>query len=490
MVTEKTAGYLAEWLTAAIRPEYEAADIEKFTKASKPSYLTSSRLSDFVEKNVYGGKDKLFRTGDDGKLFVYNGEYFEGVDDDSFLEVLIERVFRDLGVGVLYCKIIPPKIAKQCMKHIRNTEACRYEPDRRYICFSNGVLDLKDRRLKNFDLRYCTDIVLDFPYDERASFMLWNVKIKEIIPNADFRKAFQMFCGSLLIKRDELKVEYLCYLVGSGSNGKSVVSQAVANVFGEKYYSTFTPKQLFKEGNSSSFNMHELQGKILNLVDDLDVEDFSGGTLKRFISGEKFKARGAYSREYVMVQPPLILCCTNDFPDTADDSYGHHRRQLPIHTTATQFVGAERDTSLTAKLSTVEARQGIFNWILEGYRKVIANGGDIKLGEPVKQAIEELRADSSPMRRWFRDGNYTPLPEKDKADPRWRPLKELFADYTAYCNENGYPKVTDSRAIGKMLRSADCIGKRGGRGMMYLVGRKGIDTDATGGLIIDNNINK
>ncbi len=484
MISDKTFTYLTEWLTAAIKPEYEAADIAKYTRTNKLSFLTSSRLSDFVEKNVYGGKDKLFRAGEDGKLYVYNGEYFEEVDDEGFLEVLIERVFQELGVGLLYCKLCPPKIAKQCMKHIRNTESCKYEPDRRYICFANGVLDLKDRKLKEFGLRYCTDIILDFPYDERASCLLWDIKIKEIIPNAEFRKAFQMFCGSLLIKRDELKVEYLCYLIGSGSNGKSVISQAVANVFGEKYYSTFTPKQLFKEGNSSTFNMHELRGKILNLVDDLDVEDFSGGTLKRFISGEKFKARGAYSREYVMVQPPLILCCTNDFPDTTDDSWGHHRRQLPIHTTLKQFVGEERDTALTAKLSTTEARQHIFNWILEGYKKVIDNGGDIKIGADVRKAMEDLQADSSPMRRWLRDGNYCALPDADNCDPRWRPLKELFAEYTAYCNENGYPKTSDSRAIAKMLRSIDCIGKRGGRGIMYLVGRKGVDTDATGGLIM------
>lgn len=483
MTSAKTIDYLVDWLTEAIKPEYEAADIAKFTRASKLNYLTSSRLSDYVEKNVYDGKDKLFRTDDDGKLFVYNGQYFEEADDDGFLEVLIERTFHNLGVGLLYCKLCPPKIAKQCMKHIRNTEACRYEPDRRYICFKNGVFDLKDGKLKDFNLRYCTDIVLDFDYNERASCLLWDIKIKEIIPNADFRKAFQMFCGSLLVKRDELKVEYICYLVGSGSNGKSVVSQAVANVFGEKYYSTFTPRQLFKEGNSSTFNMHELKDKILNLVDDLDKEDFSGGEFKRFISGEKFRARGVHQREYIMVQPPLILCCTNDFPDTQDDSYGHHRRQLPIHTTTTQFTGDKRDPSLTAKLSTDEARQRIFMWIYEGYRKILRNNGNIDFGEPVKKAIEDLRADSSPMRRWVRDRGFCPLPEKENADPRWRSLKEMFADYTAYCIENGYPKTSDSRAIAKMFKSLEYLNQRRSGGSWYLVGRKDVDTDATGGLI-------
>lgn len=485
MIASDTFTYLVDWLTEAIKPEYETADIAKFTRASKLNYLTSSRLSDYVEKNVYDGKEKLFRTDDDGKLFVYNGQYFEEADDDGFLEVLIERTFQNLGVGLLYCKLCPPKIAKQCMKHIRNTEACRYEPDRRYICFKNGVFDLRDGKLKDFNLRYCTDIVLDFDYNERASCLLWDIKIKEIIPNADFRKAFQMFCGSLLVKRDELKVEYICYLVGSGSNGKSVVSQAVANVFGEKYYSTFTPRQLFKEGNSSTFNMHELKDKILNLVDDLDKEDFSGGEFKRFISGEKFRARGVHQREYIMVQPPLILCCTNDFPDTQDDSYGHHRRQLPIHTTTMRFTGDKRDPSLTAKLSTDEARQRIFMWIYEGYRKILRNNGNIDFGEPVKKAIEDLRADSSPMRRWVRDRGFCPLSEKDKADPRWRSLKELFADYTAYCVENGYPKTSDSRAIAKMFKSLEYLNQRRSGGSWYLVGRKDVDTDATGGLIME-----
>jgi phage/plasmid-associated DNA primase len=358
------------------------------------------------------------------------------------------------------------------------------------------VFDIVQGKLREFNIKYCTDIVLDIAYkdskqcyiDNTAQCKLWDKKIAEIIPNKEMRDAFKMFCGTFLIKRNELKVEYICYLIGSGSNGKSVVASAIAGVFGERYFGRFTPYDLFRS-TDAKVNMAALDGKIGNLTDDLEDKDISGGAFKRFISGEKFQARRLYS-EPILVQAPVMLCCTNTMPDTADDSYGHHRRQLPIYTTLKQFRDYDTDAScvkdpyLTQKLTTPEARQYIFNWIYEGYKMIMRNGGNIVLGKSVLDAQEALKADSSPARRWCRDMGYVAV-HTDALDPRWRSLSSLYAEFKDYAKRNGSVLTsTDSRLVSNMFKSQGFEWRKRSDGLYFLVGRLGEDTKATGELIM------
>lgn len=489
MVNDETFSYLESWLLSEIKPEYDKSADERFGVKKMAAYEGKlnkgviSKLWVLFDRHICGGSDKRVRVaGRD--LYVFNGRWFEKVPEPTFLKELVRRVLTELGVSDTYRLYGASRIAEELMARVANTEGCRYEPDRRYICFENGVFDVKEGKLKAHSLRYCTDIILDFPYDGRAGCLLWDIKLKEIIPNKDFRRAFQQFCGSLLVKREEMKIEYICYLYGSGSNGKSVLASAVANVFGERYYSTFTPQQLFNGGNGSMFNMKELHGKLLNVCDDLTAKDFSGGEFKRFISGEKFKASGKYERNYVMVQPPMMLVCTNFMPESADDSYGHYRRQLPIFTTRQQFSGDRRDPELTAKLSAVEARQRIFCWIYEGYRSLRSKQGNIELGGAVERAMAQLMAESNPMRTWAMERGLTKaVVDGGWDDKRWRPLTEWYADFSQWCKENGYPNNRISRDLSKMFDSMGFVKKRRSRvviGTWFCIGVASYDTDSEG----------
>lgn len=485
MLTTDSFTYLAGVLYAGVKDEYEGnSRVKELAEGSfKPLKGVISSLWAMFDREICEGREHIFKV-DDETLYVYNGRWFEKVSEKTFLKELVRRVLIKLGVNAVYQLNAAPVIAKECLDRLINTEECRFVPDRRYICFTNGVFDTKDGKLKEFNTRYCTDIVLDFEYNPQAGGLLWDIKLKEIIPNKDFRNVFQQFCGSLLAKRDETKVEYLAYLFGSGSNGKSVLAAAVGNVFGERYISTFTPQQLFREGNSSMFNMKELQGKILNVCDDLTASDFSGGLLKRFVSGEKFKARGAYAKEFTTIQPPLMLVCTNSFPDAVDDSWGHHRRQLVILTTDHQWDDNDRDPQLSAKLATVESRQRIFLWLYEGYCKLMRNKGNIEMPEDVKAVQRRRMEESNPMRRWARDMCFVKAIPTRNDDPRWRTLPDLYAHYRNYCIENGCHYEADSRKVSTMLRSMGIEVKNiNGKGMRYCVGRLCIDTDKDGRII-------
>lgn len=498
MTTEKTYKFVTDWLVGSVRPRYEGSEIEKYAHGGhKPLKGIISSLWSLFDDAI--GADKLRRIRyADKQLYCFNGEYYEGVGKD-FLEEVVLRVLIALDVSSAYRLTAPVQIAQQCLKRIACSEVYEFKPDRRYICFTNGVFDVKDGKLKAFDARYCTDLVMDFAYMTQKELdieaakdgghtwqsnyaKLWGQKLNEVIPNKDLQGDFQQFCGSLLLDRDALKVEYYCFLISGGANGKSTISQAVAGIFPPDKISTFSPQEIFSQGSSSMFVVNELRGKILNLCDDLDfAKTFEGGRMKGFISGEYLTGCGKYSTDYVKVKPPMLLVCGNDFPQTNDDSWGHHRRQMII--TCTDTLPKEVDRELGAKLRTDIAKRQIFLWLYEGAKRVMKQRG-IELSDTCKKEMLNRRDNSSPMRIWASENGFCKALPVDNKDPRWYRLTELYADYRTFCIENGYRYEADARKLSAMFVSMGCEKRNvNGKGTKICVGRLNVDSDEQGRII-------
>lgn len=482
MISAKTYGFLTQKLSEKILAEKDIGETLKYAKGNgKPSKGVTAHLSDAVERHVYRGREKYILVNAEGDLFAYNGQWWERIEQGNFMRELIKRVLAAIGTSVTYRTYSVDKIAAECMSGLMASDENLFTPNRRYIAFTNGVFDLKNGDLHDFHPRYTTDLVLDFAYisdkegyldknPDAGQYRLWDRKIGEIFDNREFRDAFQMFCGSLLADRGAIKVEYICYLEGPGANGKSVAAHAVANVFGEKYFAKYSPSQLLR-GSQKEYYMADLRGKICNLCDDLDERTLSGGDFKRIVSGEAVQAREAYARKPVKVIAPLFICCTNSMPQTKDDTWGHHRRQLRLLTTRQRFgEDREKDPLLTAKLMAEPCRQRIFNWVYQGYRKVMAKGGEIELSPEVKKAMESLIEDSTPMRRWAKDRGYSK--KKEDSEGEWKKLTDLFSDYKDWCRENGVDNPGargDSRDLSAFLKDGSYSSRRGRDGLYFLV---------------------
>lgn len=457
--------YLYETVGKSIQPGYGNEDVS-------PKRDKEAQLCDLFERYVYSAGMGMFLLSDSGVLYVYNGRYYEQITTKTFLQEVVKRTLERMEVGLVYQKISNKFISNECFSGMENSEKGQFKPDRRFIVFNNGVFDVKEGKLKAFDKKYKTDLVLDIDYDADAISPLWESKLVEIIPNSEMRDAFQMFCGTLLVNRAELKVEYICYLVGPGSNGKSVIASAVSAVFGEKYFGKFAPSQLLKSSDAM-FNLASLEGMIANFTDDLDQDDISGGMFKRFVSGDTFQARHPFGRVVFKVAAPLMLCCANNMPRTTDDSWGHHRRQLPIHSTTKVWGENDKDPYLSSKLSTAEARTAIFNWIYAGYKRIIANGGNIKLGQSVIDAQLNLRDDSNSARRWIRDCGLIRIPNPSKDNSNWHLLSEWHKQYSEYCRENGDRSPQNSTSLSRLFKEKDFAGKKTNKGMAYCIGQAG-----------------
>lgn len=493
MTSQQTFKYLSEYYALEMERIYNST-IGKNSKSKLRGYgmfdntfraYREDILWSLLDQVVCSGKDKMILSDRSGRtLYAYNGRCWDRIDSDRFMKELVKRTFRVLEVGIKYMAS-SERIGRELMQSLQSSDEYLFTPDRRYISFINGVFDLREGKLRTHNPRYVTDIALNFDYISekdcniqfRETCKLWEDfvghKERGVFPIPEVAKDIQLFCGAMLLDRHQVKFEYMACVFGPGSNGKSVFVDAVTGVFGREYCSTFTPAQLFKEGTNSSFCVSDLEGKLINVVGDLDNRDFSGGSLKRFISGEAIMAREPYGKKNRPVEPPLMICCANEMPEARDDSHGHHRRLLPFESTRRMWTEKDKDANLTAKLSTNEAKMFIFHWIYKGYRRILnTEHNNIPWSDFTLNAQERFRDNANSMRRWWVDSEWD-IPEDDKSG-FWKPLNELYMEYKEYCVDNYYA-IRRNLELSAMLRSKGLKNSRLGNGVNFYITRKVFD---------------
>ena len=405
-----------------------------------------------------------FKVDDDGMLYVFNGQYYEIMMEETLLELIIE-VMERMNVGVVYQTGSAKIIKDYCLNRLRGDERCRFVADRRYVCFTNGVFDLVDMKLHDFDVKYKTDIVLDFDYVSDAKSALWDKVLAQTISDESMRDTFQQYCGCFLAKRTDYKIEYICFVVGEGQNGKSIICKAVVNMLGPNVASSYSPEQLFKS-SQMEYHLADVNGKIVNYCDEVSNKDFSGGDFKQFVSGGAFTGRHPYSRRPTKVDKiPLMLCCANRIPPTTDDTEGYFRRFLII--LAPNHVDErDKDPMLEMKLKDPEVKAAIFNWVLEGYKMFIANDGKIEVAGAVKEVVEEMKANSNSLRRWIDTMGYIAAEPSGPNAPGWKSLKEWVQEYINYCKDWGETPRSRS-AVTEMFKKMNVSSKRRSDGQWY-----------------------
>lgn len=470
MVNETAMNYLIDFLYDNIKksiPEgYGKGD--NFPKKDK-----KAELCNLFETYVYttSFEDKA------GFIYIYNGKYYEQYNKKEylpFLRELIKRTLKRMNVAVVYQKNSSSFIAKRCISGIENRGVLSV-PDRNYIAFNNGVLNLETEELNDFNIKYRTDFFLDIDYNKNVVCKFWEEAIASVIPYRHNRKLLQMFCGTFLIKREKNRVKHICYLIGPRNNGKVGIASAIVSVFGKQYFCNFLPKELINYGDSFT-KMTYLYGKIVNFTNDLDKKNFSTKEFKRFVQSKYFNVRSPYTQHTFYMQAPLLLCCTNEMPITMDDNWEHGIISLPI--CSTTKVWNKYDNVLCEKLSTLEARTAIFNWIYDGYKQIIANTNAIN--QELNDAKYECIDDINSICKWIRDMKLVRTSCVKRADSRNRYLSEWYGMYSDYCKKNGERNPMSAKSLSKTFIDKGFIKKHSNKGVMYCIGQLNVDTDENG----------
>ena len=252
--------YITDYLADVVGISIEG----RGTDAKTVDKLTEAQIGKIFVRYITGKDgdkiDRHFLMEEGGKLFAFNGTYYEDITEDT-LEYLISETMQNSNVGDVYCFNSAKKITTACTLALSQEKECKFIPDRRYAVFNNCVLDIETGKIHEHSIKYRTDMVLDFDYYPDKRFPFWEEFVQKTVPDAEMRTALQQFCGAFLMDRQKTKIEYICILCGGGQNGKSVLCEAIVQMFGERLVSAYQPDQLFKS-SQSMYYLADINGQM------------------------------------------------------------------------------------------------------------------------------------------------------------------------------------------------------------------------------------
>lgn len=392
-------------------------------------------------------------------LMVFNGKSYEAFKSEDF-EQLMQSTLEALGVGKVYIVNSISAISRTCYIGML---AKPFELDKKYICFQNVVVHLDTLEVLDHSQDINTDFIMPYDYDPKADCPIFKDHLSMVLPNAGVRRVLHEFSGAFLMDRKDLKIDQVCFLIGTGLNGKGVFIQALYDTLGE-------------DANCGSYTMHSLtthsrheyyraavDGKLANFDFDGSKGDYSGGDYKKLASGEPIDARSIQKSPYIATHMPLIMAAVNEPPVTTDNTAGHHRRNLWI---PFEVTIAQKDIDRTLSVKIKEERPGIFNWLMEGRDYIRDQKGKFSYSEKIESLSSEIRTNGHTILMFLEYKGWVPTSSKA---PELMLVGDMYEEYVSYCESNRNKGIFQKQNFGRFLVQEGFEQKRTTRGQAYFV---------------------
>jgi putative DNA primase/helicase len=167
--------------------------------------------------------------------------------------------------------------------------------------------------------------------------------------------------------------------------------------------------------------------KLLNYGSEINATK-TRDEFKNLVSTEPIQARLKYGNSFTMENYAKLAFNCNELPKDFDHSTAYFRRLLIIPFRVT-IAEADQDKTLAQKIIKTELA-GVFNWIIAGLRRLLRSE---KFTESniVKETLEDYKRESDSVACFIGENSYKPSSEN------YILLKNLYADYRAFCLEDG-----------------------------------------------------
>ena len=299
-------------------------------------------ISAMVEMDIADAcRECNFRRHRSGSIMAFDGKIFVPMMKEDLMRLCMD-LCRINGLSELYMTDTSERFYRTIVKNVTHEI---FNPKRNFITFDNCVLDTETMETFDFSPMIESCIRININYDPLARSPLWEKFLDDVIPVKDTQDALQEFVGCAFVDRKKIKMEKMCYLLGCGSNGKSVFFDAVVNALGKDNVSYMEMADLSGDKSTCEYNIAMINGKLLNYASEMGGKDVSGGKYKKFISGEPTMARLPFGEPFLADMMPPFMANLNKMPSVSDQTYGHFRRSLVIPFYRV-FKESEQDRSL------------------------------------------------------------------------------------------------------------------------------------------------
>lgn len=420
---EKSRKEVSDYMIRVLDKNINKDAFEETRKGKLSQKIVAAVADAIAESFLVSG----FRYGYE-HILGFNGRTYEKLNERA-VRMIVSGILKLNGISSEYYVNNRVSISSFCIDTMTQKE---FKPTKGIISMNNGIMNIDTFEFVPHDEKFETITSIDIDYDPDAKCPLFEKFLEDVLPDENVRQTVQEIFGSIFIDRSKIKYEYIAMMLGTGSNGKSVLFEVIEDVLGKNNISNFSIYDLTEHPNSD-YKIAYANGKMLNYCSDMDKKDISGGKFKALVSGESIPARFPNEKPFMADMLPVLIANLNSMPITSDNTNGDFRRKVVIPFNRT-FTKEEADKELPSKIK--KERVGVLNWIIEGTKRMRKNKGNLTWSDVIDNANIQARIDGNSTLSFLRESNINP---KDAGGTKEIVLlSEVFTKYKDYCNMNNF----------------------------------------------------
>jgi len=302
----------------------------------------------------------------------------------------------------------------------------KLDANRDVLSVKNGVVDLRTGKLRERRFDDYMTTALDIEYDADKMVDVMNPDFLTFMngifdsQNLDTTAVVNFMQGWLGYSLTGHTTEQKCLILfGGGSNGKSVLNRTLASVLkcsagrvvDEWNSKLFDDKASNKESaNQASPELARLAGVRLGIINETSEGLTFGEMMKKLVdSSDTLSYRPLHKSSKTMRLTTKFMFSTNHFPNfPVDEAFVRRFLTVPMLMRFCAEPDPEKPTErgidygLFEKMTgTVEKKQAILNWMVEGAMRYYANGMKIQALPPCCQVYKDQYIKNNDWRHLF-----------------------------------------------------------------------------------------
>lgn len=323
----------------------------------------------------------------------------------------------------------------------------------RFVNLRNGLYDVQDARLLPHDPGYLSTIQLHCNYEEEArrapvfeSFIDDFCK-EEGIVCVEKKLFLQEMTGLILSNVKGFRCKRALVLWSLlGNTGKSLFLNILGAFLGNESVISIPLQQMNEQ---SRFSLGTLPGKrLISIGDQTSSEISDSATLKMLTGGDPVKIEAKGRQAYFYTFPGMIAIACNNLPSITDDKGGHLFERFAIFPCEHHVPPEKRDPFLLDKIKG--ELPAIFNWAMDGLRRLIGNQYRFTVSESMTRANGEYRDEMDTVHRYLSERYELTGSDQDLE------LKTYFdGAYLSWCEQNEF-KAVNKQNIKKRMAANGC----------------------------------
>lgn len=251
----------------------------------------------------------------------------------------------------------------------------------------NGLLDIRDMSFKEHTPSYLSTVQLNVEYNPQANCPQFEKFLNEVL-DCRLIPLVQEILGYLLTTNTSAQKSFV--LLGPARTGKSTLLWVVEYLLlGKKNVSNIPWQEI-----GDKFKTAELLGKLANVFSDLPSKSIDDTGIFKVVTGEDYLMAEKKNKNPFKFRPfaRLVFSC-NELPKNYVDRTEGFYRRLIIVPFNRQIDKNKIDKALKYKFQ--REKEGIFNWALEGLKRLYENNFEFSENELTDGVKKEYKRENN-----------------------------------------------------------------------------------------------